>query len=94
VLFNFDRSCAHEWVHRLLPVLETTLGCKQVLPVRQLRSVEEFLERFSDVKEVILDGTERPVQRPKNPEKQKEHYSGKKKGIHVSTSRVVQAKSG
>jgi hypothetical protein len=26
VLFNFDRSCAHAWVHRLLPVLETTLG--------------------------------------------------------------------
>ncbi|PNJ96043.1 helix-turn-helix domain-containing protein, partial [Cylindrospermopsis raciborskii] len=24
VLFNFDRSCAHDWVHRLLSVLETT----------------------------------------------------------------------
>jgi Helix-turn-helix of DDE superfamily endonuclease len=53
VLFDFDRSCAHDWVHRLLPVLETALGYKQVLPVRQLRSVEEFLERFPDVKEVI-----------------------------------------
>lgn len=94
VLFNFDRSCAHNWVHRLLPLLETTLGCKQVLPVRQLRSVEEFLERFPDVKKVILDGTERPVQRPSNPEKQKEHYSGKKKGIQASTSQVVQVKSG
>ncbi|MGC8453025.1 MAG: hypothetical protein ACL9RN_08410 [Cylindrospermopsis raciborskii] len=26
VLFNFDRSCAHDWVHRLLWVLETTLS--------------------------------------------------------------------
>jgi Helix-turn-helix of DDE superfamily endonuclease len=26
VLFNFDRSCAHDWVHRLLPLLEATLG--------------------------------------------------------------------
>ena len=41
--------------------------------------MEEFLERFPDVKEVIFDGTERPVQRPKDPDKQKEHYSGKKK---------------
>jgi hypothetical protein len=79
VLFNFDRSCAHDWVHRLLPILETALGYKQALPVRKLRSMEEFLERFPEVKEVILDGTERPVQRPKDPEKQKDHYSGKKK---------------
>lgn len=79
VLFNFDRSCAHEWVHRLLPILETALESKQVLPVRKLGSMEEFRERFPDVKEVIVDGTERPVQRPKDFERQKEHYSGKKK---------------
>jgi hypothetical protein len=79
VLFNFDRSCAHDWVHRLLWVLETTLGEKQVLPVRKLRSMAEFTQRFPDVKEVIVDGTERPVQRPQNRERQKEYYSGKKK---------------
>ncbi len=79
VLFGFDRSCAWDWVHGLLPVLEQTLGIKQALPARKLRSMEEFLERFPDVKEVILDGTERPVQRPKDSEQQKEHYSGKKK---------------
>jgi DDE superfamily endonuclease/Helix-turn-helix of DDE superfamily endonuclease len=79
VLFNFDRSCAHAWVHRLLPILETTLGEKQVLPVRKLRSLAEFIERFPEVQEVIVDGTERPVQRPQDPERQKEHYSGKKK---------------
>jgi hypothetical protein len=44
------------------------LGYKQALP-----------ERFPDIEEVILDGTERPVQRPKDSEKQHEHYSGKKK---------------
>ena len=87
MLFNFDRSCAWEWVHGLLPVLEQALGYKQALPERKFRSVEEFLERFPDVKEVILDGTERPVQRPKDPEKQKEHYSGKKKR-HTRKHRV------
>lgn len=49
------------------------------LPARKLRSMEEFLERFPEVKEVIFDGTERPVQRPQDPDQQKEHYSGKKK---------------
>lgn len=79
VLFNFDRSCAHDWVHRLLPILETALGYKQVLPERKISSIAEFLEKYPEVKEVIIDGTERPIQRPKDAEKQKEHYSGKKK---------------
>ncbi|MCA2947580.1 transposase family protein, partial [Microcystis sp. M109S1] len=79
VLFNFDRSCAHQWVHRLLPILEVSLGDKKALPVRQLTSRKEFVEKFPFVKKVILDGTERPVQRPPDNEKQKEYYSGKKK---------------
>lgn len=79
VLFGFDRSCAHDWVHRLLPILEEALGTKQVLPVRKLSSLAEFVERFPEVKAVIIDGTERPVQRPKDDDKQKEQYSGKKK---------------
>jgi len=41
--------------------------------------MEAFLERFPEVKTVILDGTERPVQRSKNSDQQKAHYSGKKK---------------
>jgi hypothetical protein len=68
VLFDFDRSCACDWVHGLLPILEQALGYKQALPARKVRSIEEFLEGFPEVKEVILDGTERPVQRPKDPE--------------------------
>jgi hypothetical protein len=79
VLFNFDRSCAHDWVHRLLPLLEATLGHKQVLPVRQVRSMAEFLTQFPAVEVLIIDGTERPVQRPQDPDKQEAHYSGKKK---------------
>jgi hypothetical protein len=79
VLFSFDRACAWEWVHRLLPILEQALGHKQTLPERKLRSMAEFMERYPDVKMVIVDGTERPVQRPQDPERQKENYSGKKK---------------
>jgi hypothetical protein len=59
--------------------LETALGKKRVLPDRKLASMEQFLERFPEVQEVILDGTERPVQRPQDATQQKKHYSGKKK---------------
>ncbi len=66
VLFEFDRSCAHDWVHRLMPILETALGQKQALPERKIHSIEGFLAKFADVQAVIIDGTERPVQRPQD----------------------------
>jgi hypothetical protein len=79
VLFDFDRSTACQWAHRLLTVLEQALGQKQVLPARKIESIAEFVERFPDVQAVIFDGTERPIQRPQDDERQKRHYSGKKK---------------
>ena len=80
--------------HRLGQILETALGKKQALPERKIHSVEEFLAKFADVQEVIIDGTERPVQRPQDTEQQKEHYSGKKNDICGNTLQVVPVKSG
>jgi DDE superfamily endonuclease/Helix-turn-helix of DDE superfamily endonuclease len=78
-LFDLERGRSHRWMYRLQRVLEAALGQKLVLPERKLESVEQFLERFPEVQEVIFDGTERPVARPKDAQNQKEHYSGKKK---------------
>jgi hypothetical protein len=78
-LYDRDRSRPCEAVHAFTPVLEATLGKKLVLPKRQIRSVKEFLEAFPEAREVFLDGTERPIQRPKNAQRQTAHYSGKKK---------------
>ena len=71
-----------------LPVLEAALGRKAVLPARKIATVEEFLRRFPQVKEVFVDGTERPMRRPTGQTAQKPYYSGKKKG-HRATSMVV-----
>lgn len=79
LLFELDRAQAHYWMHRLQPILEATLGEKLALPERKLTSIEAFVERFPDVKRVMVDGTERPIARPQDPEVQKLHYSGKKK---------------
>jgi len=49
-----------------------------VLPERKIDSIEAFLERFPTVKRVMIDGTERPIQRPQDPEQQQLNYSGKK----------------
>jgi hypothetical protein len=79
LLFDLDRSQANRWMHRLQPLLEEALGEKLALPKRKLTSFEDFVEAFPDVERVILDGTERPIQRAKDRDKQKEDYSGKKK---------------
>jgi hypothetical protein len=44
-----------------------------------LRTLTEFFEAFPEAKDIFPDGTERPIQRSKNKDKQKENYSGKKK---------------
>ncbi len=79
LLFDLERGRSNRWVHRLQKILEEVLGQVMVLPERKIRSLQEFLERFPHAKEVIVDGTERPIQRPKDNDKQKRHYSGKKK---------------
>lgn len=78
-LFELERGRSNRWVHRLQGILETALGQKMVLPERKIESIEQFLERFPEVSEVIVDGTERPVQRPQDKDNRKAHYSGKKK---------------
>ncbi|MEL6456532.1 MAG: transposase family protein, partial [Cyanobacteria bacterium J06623_5] len=66
LLFGFDRSQSNRWLHRLQPILEAALGKELVLPERQIQSMAEFIERFPEVERVIIDGTERPIQRPQD----------------------------
>ncbi|GAK52152.1 hypothetical protein U14_03403 [Candidatus Moduliflexus flocculans] len=82
-LFDVDRAQTSRWVTTYLPVLETALGRKAVLPERKIATVDEFLQRFPLVKEVFVDGTERPIRRPSGQDAQRPYYSGKKKGHRV-----------
>lgn len=79
LLFDLDRSNACRNVQKLTLVAENVLEKKMVLPERKISTVEELLELFPDVKDLFIDGTERPIQRPKDRTKQKANYSGKKK---------------
>jgi hypothetical protein len=79
LLFDLDRSQANRWMHRLQPLVEEALGQDMALPKRKLTSLEAFVDAFPEVERVILDGTERAIQRAKDRDPQKEDYSGKKK---------------
>ncbi len=74
LLFNLDRSNANRNIHKFTSILEKALGREMVLPDRKISTLEELLEVFPDVRDLFIDGTERPIQRPKDSEKQKENY--------------------
>lgn len=79
LFFGVNRSQTNRWFHEYLPLLEKTLGKKCLLPKRRIGSAEEFLNTFPGTADLFIDGTERPIQRPKDKEARKEKYSGKKK---------------
>lgn len=78
-IFASSKTQTHLWCQKILPILEKTLKRKCVLPVRKISSIEEFYTLFPDVKEVMIDGLERPVERSKKSKNQRGNYSGKKK---------------
>lgn len=85
---DLDRSRACRNVHMLLGVLEESLGRRIVFPDRKITSVGELLEKFPDIKDIFVDGMERPVQRPKKQKSQRKLYSGKKK-THTRKTVIV-----
>jgi hypothetical protein len=87
-LFGMEVSKVNEWIHRLLPLLRDALDELGVLPEREAQAVVHAQAQRHTGRTVILDGTERRRQRPKNPKKQALHYSGKKK-THTDKNLIV-----
>lgn len=74
--FGLTQPHTNSWLKRLRPVLKTALEEEKVLP---LRTVEGLNRALAEVETVLIDATERPIQRSGDAEVQKEDYSGKKK---------------
>src|SRR5512135_2757269 len=71
---------ANYWIHRLLPVVQRALQTLGMRPERDASQVATSpLALEGDVLAMVIDGTERRRQRPQDPTRQREHYSGKKK---------------
>jgi hypothetical protein len=91
-LFGLGQPQANEWIHRLSGVLNQALGYEQQLPERRAARLSEVLTACPELT-FLIDGTERPINRPKDKEKQKSHYSGKKKK-HTVKNNVITERSG
>jgi hypothetical protein len=78
-LFGISTSQANHWLHRLRPVLRSALDDLGVAPERDGSRLARRPGATKGPATLIIDGTERRRQRPKNAEKQARYYSGKKK---------------
>lgn len=83
--FNMSGPNASTLANAILPVLLQALGHLDVLPVTEFKTPEEMRRAFKNIGTLLVDATERPIQRPQDHETQEEHYSGKKKGTPKRT---------
>ena len=77
-MFDMHQPQCNGWIKLLLPVLNDALNELGLLPAR---SAERAKRKLQEEDRVIIDGTERFIQRPLDYDTQKEYYSGKKNGI-------------
>jgi len=92
-VFGLSQSRVNRWIHRLLPILKQALDDLGVLPIREPGDFARQERGRQEAPELIIDGTDRRRQRPKNLAKQALHYSGKQKTHSDKNIVVVNAKT-
>lgn len=95
-LFEMHQPNANIWIHLLHTVLNQALAASGELPAREAEELAQKLELAEQEDEIRLrlffqDGTERPITRPKDQERQKTYYSGKKKQHTIKNIVVINA---
>lgn len=75
IQFEMTQPQANRWIHLLSEILRRTLKTLGELPDRNSKRLIHILQ---GCEEVLLDGTERPIQRPLDEDWQSACYSGKK----------------
>lgn len=86
--FELSQPQANYWIHQLLSVLQESLAEMGMKPERDATQVENSLLIKETTADLMIDGTERRRQRPKDAKKQEQHYSGKKK-THTDKNLVL-----
>ena len=89
-IFDLNKSNICRNLKGVLTVLRERLGAEVAWPDQERRKqkMDRFMQEFPEVA-AIVDATEQPTQRPKDPEAQQDHYSGKKRRHTLKTQVVV-----
>jgi hypothetical protein len=92
-MFGLSQSRVNRWLQRLLPIVKEALDKLGVLPSRVPEQFAEQEQEHRETAELIIDGTDRRRQRPKDKATQALHYSGKHKTHRDKNMVVVNAKA-
>jgi hypothetical protein len=85
-LFGIQQSQANQWIHLLLPLVKQALADCGELPARK----NDKMNLDEDNSGLFIpDGTERPINRPQDPEEQHLYYSGKQKKHTIKNDIVI-----
>lgn len=87
-LFGIDEVTIRSWRKRIAPLLADRFVPRTVVSGRERRinDIDEFIKLYPEIKEIIGDGSEFKIQRPKR--KQGKNYTGKSKR-HVKKTVIV-----
>ena len=85
LLIHTDSSNAQRCFEKYLHLLELTLEQQGVMPRRNFSRPAEFEAFLKENKDIILDGSEQPTQRPVKQQAQEDAYSGKKNAILIKS---------
>ena len=75
ITFEMRQAQISLWIKLLSKLLREALDKQGYLPKRKVEQLKKVLEKEDTI---LLDATEREIQRPADNEVQKEYYSGKK----------------
>ena len=84
ITFSMTQPQVNQWKQVLQQILKESFEKMEVMPARQAKDLNKLLQKL-EVKTIIIDATERSMNRPKDNEVQKEYYSGKKKSMQLKT---------
>jgi DDE superfamily endonuclease/Helix-turn-helix of DDE superfamily endonuclease len=95
--FGMSQAQANYWIHRLMPVLRDALARLKLTPERDATKLATSEQMMAAAPDMLIDGTERRIQRPQDAVKQGDNYSGKKKAhtnknlllVNQHTNRIV-----
>jgi hypothetical protein len=74
-MFGMNQPQCNLWIHILKRILHKSLSKAKTLPLRSTKYLQKAL---SGTEDIFVDGSERPIPRPKDKDVQKDYYSGKK----------------
>ena len=100
IIFGLDASNVTRLINKMLPIFEQAADPQLKTYLQQAKkdskkvsSPGEFFGIYPDLKTLIVDATEQRQNRPKDKDKRKKIYSGKKKMFALKTQVIVDKKT-